>query len=185
MPGPRAIAAIANREGRDSQELLAAAVRDWRAAGVRVAGLLAENRHTAGECSAAFLHDIATGRRFSIELDAAPGGSICHLDPAGLDAACAQLLPGIAGADLVVLSKFGKTEAAGAGLRPAFAAVIAAGTPLLTTVSDKHAEAWAAFAPDALRLEPDADAVRDWWRARRQAVRVRAGAASQWRSRLM
>lgn len=130
--------------------------------GLRAVGLLAENRAVAGECSAAFLRDIASGQRFSIELDAAPRNSSCHLDSAGLDHACAELLGQMAGADLVILSKFGKTEAAGAGLLPAFAAAIAARKPLLTTVSEKHTQAWARFAPDAVLLEPDAKAVERW-----------------------
>lgn len=157
------MAAIANRDGQDSQELLGAAAAGWRRAGLRVAGLLAESRHLAGECSAAFLIDIASGRRFSIQLDAAPEGTICHLDTGGLDEACAGLRPQIAGADVVILSKFGKTEASGGGLRAAFADTLAAGKPLLTTVSGKHAEAWAVFAPGAAWIEPDGGAIQRWW----------------------
>lgn len=162
MPTARTIAAVANRDGQDSQELLEDVVVAWRDAGLVVVGLLAENRDGEGECSAAFLRDIASGRRFSIQLDAAPEGTVCHLDTTGLDEACAGLLPQLAGADVVVLSKFGKTEAAGGGLRDAFAASIASGIPLLTTVSGKHAGAWAEFAPDAVRVEPEAEAIRRW-----------------------
>lgn len=162
MSGTRTIAAVANRDGQDSQELLEEAVVAWRDAGLVVVGLLAENRDVEGECSAAFLRDIVSGRRFSIQLDSAPEGTICHLDTAGLDEACAGLLPQLAGADVVILSKFGKTEAAGGGLRDAFAASMASGLPLLTTVSGKHAGAWAEFAPDAIWVAPDLEAIRHW-----------------------
>jgi hypothetical protein len=64
---------------------------------------------------------------------------------------------------VVVLSKFGKLEAAGGGLAPAFVAAIAAGKPLLTTISDLHRTACYGLAPDALRLPADAAAMRDWW----------------------
>lgn len=124
-------------------------------------------------CSAAFLRDVALGRRFSIQLDAAPAGTSCHLDAAGIGEACAGLLPQIAGADIVVLSKFGKTEAAQQGLRAAFSGAIAAGRPLLTTVSPKHAEAWAAFAPRAVWLEPDSGAIERWWQAAKAWTRDR------------
>ena len=165
MTPPHGIAAIANREGEDSQELLARAVAGWTAAGARVVGVLAESVHGEGVCSAAFLRDIATGTRFSIQLDTVPAGTTCHLDTGGIDEACALLMPRVADADIVVLSKFGKTEATRGGLWPAFAEAIAAGRPVLTTVSSRHAAAWAAFAPDAARLEPDAAAIERWWRA--------------------
>ncbi|MBW7921111.1 MAG: DUF2478 domain-containing protein [Rubellimicrobium sp.] len=162
MQRTRAIAAIANRDGLDSQALLEAAAEGWHAAGLVVAGLVAENNLTDGECSASFLRDITSGRRFSIQLDAAPEGTTCHLDAAGLDVACADLLPRLAGADVVILSKFGKTEAAGGGLRAAFAGAVASGVPLLTTVSPKHVEAWAAFAQGTTWLEPDLPSILRW-----------------------
>jgi len=159
------IAVIANRTGLDSQTLLSEAVARWREAGIVIAGLLAKDSESEGSCSAAFLRDIATGRSFSIQLDAAPAGTACHLDTAGLDEACAVLLPRIASADLIVLSKFGKTEAGGSGLWAAFSGAIAAGKPLLTTVSPKHAAAFHAFAPDAVALEPDMQSLERWRQA--------------------
>lgn len=169
MIGPRPVAAIANREGQDSQLLLSDIVAHWREAGVRVVGVLAESSDAEGICSAAFLRDIALKRRYSIRLDAAPNGTACHLDAAGISDACADLLPQIPRADIVVLSKFGKTEARGEGLWAAFAGTLAAGTPLLTTVSPKHLEAWTAFAPDAILLEPDIRSIRQWWREAKAA----------------
>lgn len=161
------IAYIANREGLDSQALLTAAAAQWRAAGVKAVGVLAENNDTAGVCSAGFLRDLASGRRFSIQLDAPPAGTACHLDAAGMEDAGAGLLAQIPGADVVVFSKFGKLEAAQQGLWAAFAAALAAGKPLLTTVSSRHLESWNAFAPVALRLEGDRAAIAQWWNAGR------------------
>ena len=160
-----AIAVIANREGRDTQALLRAAADGWGRAGARVVGVLAEDGDAEGECSAAFLRDIASGRRFTIHLDAAPAGTSCHLDTAGVDDACAGLLPQIAGADIVVLSKFGKTEAARRGLWAAFCEAVAAGKPLLTSVSSRHREAWTAFAGEAVWLEPESGPIERWRQA--------------------
>lgn len=158
------IAAIANREGVDAQLVLTDSVAAWQAAGLVVAGVLAE-RNTDGQCSAGFLTDIPSGRRYSIQLDMPPAGTVCHLDSQGMEAAGAGLLAQIAEADIVVLSKFGKLEALHGGLRPAFAAAIAAGKPLLTTVSFKHLEAWASFAPSALWVEADDRSLQRWWKA--------------------
>jgi len=167
MAGNSTIAVIANREGRSSQALLVRAAADWRKAGADVAGVLAEDNDEEGACSAGFLRDIASGRRYSVQLDAPPPGKTCHLDAAGMDAACAGLLPRIAGADVVVLSKFGKLEAMQEGLWPAFSAAVAAGKPLLTTVSSRHRQAWETFAPTAAWLDADDGAVERWWQAAR------------------
>ena len=75
----------------------------------------------------------------------------------------AGLLAQIPQADIVVFSKFGKLEATQKGLWAAFAAAVSAGRPLLTTVSPKHAQAWQAFAPAALRLEGEPAAIAQWW----------------------
>jgi len=165
MAEPSSIAVIANREGQDSQALISRAAADWRGAGVRVVGVLAENNDAEGSCSAGFLRDIASGRKYSIHLDALPTGEMCHLDATGLTDACAVLLGQIDSADVVIISKFGKLEEMQQGLRAAFSAAVAAGKPLLTTVSRKHVQAWTAFAPTATWLEPHDHSIEQWWQA--------------------
>jgi len=61
------------------------------------------------------------------------------------------------------LSKFGKLEAAGGGLFGAFEAAMAERKPILTTVSDKHLDAWRDFAPAATVLPASAAALQEWW----------------------
>ena len=163
MTRAHAIAIVESRDAGNPQALLSQAVDRLRGAGVRVVGVLAEDNDAEGECSAGFLRDIATGQRFSIQLDAAPAGTKCHLDAVGIESACALLLPQLAAADLVVLSKFGKLEAMGQGLWHAFASAAGAGTPLLTTVSSRHREAWNAWAPPAARVEASIPAIERWW----------------------
>ncbi len=167
MSNSNTIAVIANREGLDSQALLSNAVAAWRNAGIRVVGVLAENNTEKGMCSAGFVRDLVSGREFSIQLDAPPVDSTCHLDATGLESAAANLLAQIAQADVVVLSKFGKLEAAQGGLWPVFQAAIAAGKPLLTTVSSKHREAWNVVAPKATWLEGSPESIEQWWNASR------------------
>lgn len=123
-------------------------------------------------CSAGILRDIASGARHSIYLAVAPTGTSCHLDARGVEAACSSVLGQVQGGDLVVLSKFGKLEALHEGLFPAFEAAIAAGKPVLTTVSSRHREAWQAFAPDAVPIDADKAALTAWWRA---GVKATAG----------
>lgn len=163
---------IATVEGTDSatvQALFAEAVAIWRAAGADVIGLIEETHGLAGRtCNAGVLRDIVSGERHSIFLEEPPADTSCHIDASGAEAAGAALLERIAACDLVVLSKFGKLEAARGGLIGAFEAAIAAGKPVLTTVSEKHVAAWRAYAPDATVLPPQAAALQEWWTAIRE-----------------
>jgi len=173
------IAAIARSHDTNCQDILLDAVVAWRQSGVNVVGVLAEDNETAGECSAAFLRDIASERRFRVNLDVPPAGAICHLDPEGMDEAGQSLLAQIAAADIVVLSKFGKLETMKRGLWAAFAAAVAAHKPLLTTVSTKHRPQWSAFAPDAAWANGDLASLERW----RLALQPRATAGAARASR--
>jgi hypothetical protein len=137
------------------------------ASGIKVAGVVAQNNEVVGACSAGFVRDIASGRQFSIHLDAPPAGKLCHLDATGMEDAGSGLLAQIPAADVVVFSKFGKLEAMRGGLWPAFSAAVATGKPLLTSVSSKHVEAFMAFAPEAAWIKGKREAVEEWWRAAR------------------
>jgi hypothetical protein len=129
-------------------------------------GLLAETPDLReGACGVGILKDIVSGKSFSIRLKTAPIHTACQLDVAGVAAACRQLQNQIATSDLVVLSKFGKLEAMRSGLAAAFEATVAARIPLLTSVANKHHDAWKAFAPDAADLAPEKAVLLAWWRA--------------------
>lgn len=157
-------AILGGADGPRLQALLAAAVAEWKAGGLHVAGVIAEAHALPDRtCSAGFLRDISSGEAYAMFLEAPPAGTSCHLDATGVEGACNAVLGQITHSDVVVLSKFGKLEAAGGGLAPAFAAAIAAGKPVLTTASDLHRAACRQLAPDALRLSADAAAIRDWW----------------------
>jgi hypothetical protein len=159
------IAAVTGADSAVVQALFAAAIAQWRRAGVAVAAVLAEMDSLSNStCSAGFLREMTSGTAYSIHLEEAPRDTTCHLDARGVDAACAAVLPQIVLSDLVVLSKFGKLEAMGRGLFAAFDAARIVGRPILTTVSPKHYEAWRNFAPDATALPATAPALQDWWR---------------------
>lgn len=157
-------AVVANLGGDDNQSLLARAAETWRCVGHRIVGVLAEQQSDEDAvCSAGFLRDIASGRRFTIAFERPPIGTACHLDAKGMETACAQLLDQIPSSDAVVLSKFGKLEAGEQGLWPAFSMAFTLGKPVLTTVSSKHLAALRVFAPAAVWLEPDPASLTQWW----------------------
>jgi hypothetical protein len=159
------IAAVAGTSRPATEALLGAVVARMGAAGAVVVGVLAETPIEAGKCGAGTLRDITSSRSFSIRLGAPTSRTSCLLDAAGVAAACADVLDRIGRSDLVVLSKFGKLEAAGSGLWSAFEAAARLGKPVLTSVSDKHRTAWTAFAPRAADLAPDEAALLDWCRS--------------------
>ena len=141
----------------------------------RLAGVLAETHGLADRaCSAGFLRSIRTGERFAIFQDLGPGSSACHLDGAAMLPATEAVRRDIAaGCDLVLLSKFGKLEAANSGLVDAFRAALEADVPVLTSLSPPQEAAWAKFAtPLFVALPAEPNAIDAWW----QAVRMSADA---------
>jgi hypothetical protein len=180
MTTPRnaSIAAIVGSDSRAVQAMFAAVAGDLGAEGLRVVGVVSEAHGLPDRtCAAGFLRDIASRAQFSIYLQDAPRQTSCHLDESGIDAACRQLLAQIPGCDLLIISKFGKSEAGGGGLTPAFEAAIKAHKPILTSVSELHLAPWRAFAPDATDVPCDGPAVRSWWETVSLA-RDRAGAGA-------
>jgi nucleoside-triphosphatase THEP1 len=160
------VAAIVGGDGTPTQALLSDAVATWRAAGVKVGGVIAETHGIPDRtCGAGLLRDIATGQPYKIYFLTAPSNTSCHLDPSGVEAAGDGLLEQLKDSDVIVLSKFGKLEAMHQGLASVFDAAVAAGKPVLTTVSEKQRDAWRTYAPDAATLPPDAHALQAWWQS--------------------
>jgi hypothetical protein len=139
----------------------------------RVAGAIAEDHGLPDRaCSAGYLRSLGDGARYPIFQDLGRGSEACHLAGDGAVLAAAAVRRDIeAGCDLVILSKFGKLEAGGGGLRDAFAAAIEAGVPVLTTVGRSQAAAWEAFAGALfLTVAADAGAIEAWWRGARTGL---------------
>jgi nucleoside-triphosphatase THEP1 len=165
-PNIAKIAAITGNDGATTQALLIEMAAEWRACGARIVGVTAEGHGLPGRaCGAGFLRDIASGGAHTIYLEAPASETSCHLDAAGVANAGSAIVDQIPTSDLVILNKFGKLEAMGNGLAGSFAAAIAAGKPLLTTVSEKHRDAWRSFAPHAIFLTAEKTVLRDWWHA--------------------
>ncbi len=168
------IAAITGADGSAVQRCLADFAA--RRSGVfRVAGVVevfdAPLLPESGKASA--LRCIPGGDRFALFQDLGPAAMSCSVLPEGVIAAGEAVRAEIArGCDVVVLSKFGKLEAEnGSGLVGAFADALAAGVPILTSVSPRHGAAWERFAaPLFVSLPVSDDAVEQWW----DAVRARA-----------
>ena len=149
------------------QDLFRAMVERWRKVS-RLAGVIAEDHHLANRhCGAGYLARIGTPQRFAMFEDRGRGSTACHLSDRAVLTASEAVQQDIAkGCDLVILSKFGRLEAAGKGLRGAFAAAIENSIPLLSSLSPAVAEKWTRFAgPQFETLRADAAEIDAWVRA--------------------
>ena len=161
-----AIAALQGASSRNIQTFLGEFAVRLAHEGYRVAGAVEiPAAEPKGPCGRLAMRNLATGAVTSISQNLGPGSTACNLDPSGLAEACAAVERSIAaGADLVIISKFGKQEAARGGMSDAFRAAIAAELPVLTAVSPAMSEAWRAFAgPLSMFLPLDPEVVDTWW----------------------
>lgn len=159
------IAVVQGAPSAAIQEMFRALVDRWRPP-VRIAGVIAEDHGLPDrKCRAGYLRSIISGTRYPIFQDSGPGGEACHLEEDGaLEAAAAVEKDIVTGCDLVLLSKFGKLEAAGRGLAEAFTMALAIDLPLLTSVSPAFETAWKAFAAPHFDILPaDVELIETWW----------------------
>jgi hypothetical protein len=160
------IAALPGEPSAEVQELMAGFARRLADSGARVAGVTqARTVDTATGRKAIVLRDVRDGRLYSISQDLGSGSVACNLDSSELALACGSIETAVAnGADLVVVSKFSKQEAARGGLADAFRAAMVAKVPVVTAVSPHYLDEWRDFAGHLAEfVEPSEDALAQWW----------------------
>jgi nucleoside-triphosphatase THEP1 len=116
--------------------------------GFRLAGLVQINTPRPGRSRCDMrLEELASGEHLGISQDRGPEARGCALDVGQLLTAMQKVRTALAGKpDLVILNKFGKTEAEGGGFRPLIAEAIESGLPLLIGVPWRNIESWRLFA---------------------------------------
>ncbi len=126
--------------------------------GIRLAGLVQHNTARAGRSRCDMvLEELASGELIGISQDRGPLARGCALDVGQLLGAMQIVRAALdTGPDLVILNKFGKTEAEGAGFRPLIAEAMEAGLPLLIAVPWRNIESWRLFT-GAMAREVDLD----------------------------
>ena len=164
------IGAIRGASTAEIQKLLARFAERRIQEGLRVAGVIEEPAGgvDCGVCNSLILRDTAGSTIIPITQNLGPGSSACKLNSAGLAAGCQAVVAAIEqGADVVVLSKYGKIEAEGEGLLDAFRAAAEAGVPCLTGVKPSFAEPFLDYAGGYSQwVEPDEAALERWWAGR-------------------
>ena len=120
------------------------------ARGLKVVGLIQQESLLPGRSRCDMeLEDIASGARIPISEERGAAARGCRLDPASLAAAYMAARAGLTtDTDLVVISKFGKIEAEGGGLRDLIAEALERDVPVLIGVPERNLPGWQDFAGD-------------------------------------
>jgi nucleoside-triphosphatase THEP1 len=139
-------ALLSTRRG-EADEAIAGLAERLSSAGLRLAGLVQTNVARPGRCRCDMvLKDLASGREIPISQDLGNDARGCRLDHGALEMAAhlveASIVPGV---DVVLINKFGKREAEGAGLRGAIAAAAGLDIPVIVGLAPENREAWDVF----------------------------------------
>jgi len=160
----------------DVDAAMAAAVRVVRAAGLSVGGLLQVFGPAAGFGRRRItLLVLASGERIRLDQPLGAEAQSCTLDSDALARAAQALRAAVeARPDLLVVSRFGKQEASGGGMRAEIAEALLSGTPVLVAVSAALRAEWERFLGGPSRtLPPRAEAIAAWALAQASPPRER------------
>jgi nucleoside-triphosphatase THEP1 len=146
----RPVTAIIYSEGRKVDPVMSHIATGLRQRGYALAGFVQRDAPRPGRrrCDM-MLEDLASGTEIAISEDRGAMARGCHLDVSELlrgTALARQALD--AGADLLIINKFGKTEGEGGGFRPLIAEALMRGTPVLIAVPWRNIDGWRLFAGD-------------------------------------
>jgi len=147
------ITALPHAKGDQVDLLLVDAAHALRAAGLRVAGVVQHARPGQAECCSDFyLEDLASGTLHEISQRLGRDARGCRLDYGRLAEAHAAIEASLrAGADVLILNRFGYSESQGGGLRPLIERAVSRAIPVLISVNDSYRREWHAFCGDFAR----------------------------------
>lgn len=159
------MAAVLYEDGGFCDLLLAGLAQSFKKEGLRLAGVVQTNERYDALCACDMtLNDLTSGRDIRISQRLGRYARGCRLDSSALTEAVGLVDAGLsAGADLLILNKFGKTESSGGGFRPVIARALELGVPVLVGISQANLPAWMEFTGgEAMVLPPLDVAVRGW-----------------------
>ena len=149
----------------DTDRVLERLAQALAARGLRCCGTVQINSPRAGDGPCDMdVRVLPDGAVLRISQDLGPQSRGCRLDPAALETAVGLVAAGLtAGADLLIVNKFGKHEAEGRGFRPVIAEALAMGIPVLVGLNGLNRPEFERFADGlASPLPPDPAALLDW-----------------------
>ncbi|WP_294532237.1 DUF2478 domain-containing protein [uncultured Rhodoblastus sp.] len=144
------LTALIYDEGFDTNEIFNVIAAGAKAGGLRLGGVIEKPvAPTApGRRCDMVLTDLASGETVKISEDRGALARGCRLDLDALARTCALVLSTLPDCNLVLLNKFGKTEAEGGGFRCIISDALGLETPVIIGVPRRNLAAWRAFAGD-------------------------------------
>jgi nucleoside-triphosphatase THEP1 len=147
-PAPYPILAIVYSDGLAADRMISDLGYKIRDAGIAVAGIVQHNKFIRDRTRCDMeVEELASGTVLQLSEDRGKEARGCRLDRGALSEAASLLSASIEnGPDLVILNKFGKTEAEGQGLRDTLAQAVQLGVPVIVGVPFRNIEQWRIFA---------------------------------------
>ena len=156
------LAALVYGNDQDPDAILRDFATELKTQGARVVGLVQAGQCADSSLSAVLVHN---GETILLAQDFDPAASGCRLDLARLQNAGDRVAEALeAGADLLIVNRFGKRERDGKGLLHLMLRALDADTPVVIAVSSEHFADWIKFAGGmCVKLTCDRDALDHWW----------------------
>jgi nucleoside-triphosphatase THEP1 len=157
------LAALVYEADQDPDAILRDFASDLNARGFRAVGMVQAGQCADSSLSAVLLH---SGEKILLAQDFDPAASGCRLDVARLQDAGARVAAALeAGADLMIINRFGKRERDGQGLAYLIERALKADIPVVIAVSSQRLAEWIKFAGSTtVRLACDQHLLDSWWR---------------------
>jgi len=156
------LAALVYEAGQDPDAILRDFAADLGARGFRVIGMVQAGQCSDSSLSAELLH---SEEKLLLAQDFDPRASGCQLDADRLTSAGGRIERALeAGADLVIINRFGKRECEGKGLTFLIERALDADVPLVIAVSSHRFTEWIRFAGGmSVKLACNRHALDTWW----------------------
>lgn len=148
-----------------TDDLLADVVRAFEDDGRQLAGTVrVKPADPSGHPCDMDLRVLPDGPGFRISQPLGRMAKGCRLDGGVIETIAAEVEARMAGADLLIVNKFGKLEAQGRGLCPAITMAMDMDIPALVGVNEMNVPDFLAFSDGAAEgLRPDLRAIRTWF----------------------
>jgi nucleoside-triphosphatase THEP1 len=158
------LAALVYEPDQDPDRILRDLAADLNARGFRAVGMVQAGQCADSSLSAVLLH---SGEKLLLAQDFDPSARGCRLDLGRLQNAGARIADALeAGADLMIINRFGKRERDGKGLAHLIERALRADIPVVIAVPSHRFADWIKFADGmSVKLRCEREALEAWWSA--------------------